>query len=285
MSNKIYLCLWFDGKGKEAAELYCSLFKNSKIINDTGMVVIFELLGKKIMTLNGGPMFKINPSISFSVLCENIDETNRIWDRLRDGGSVLMPINKYFWSERYGWLQDKYGMNWQISVVSKPGDPPSLTPSMLFTGNQFGKAAEAIKFYSSIFKNAETMVMYPYPENDANAGNVMFSEFKLNGYNLIAMDGPGEHSDTFSEGVSFVVDCADQQEVDYYWEKLTGDGGQESMCAWLKDRFGVSWQIVPAKLGELIGSPDREKADRAIQAMLKMKKIIIADLQKAYDRN
>lgn len=283
MSNKIYPCLWFDGKAGEAAAFYCSLFSHSKITVNTPMVVNFEIYGKKIMGLNGGPMYKINPSISLFVLCKNMDETNRVWSKLLEGGSVLMPIDKYSWSERYGWLQDKYGMTWQVSVVNDPNDPPSITPSMLFTGSQFGNAAEAIKHYTGIFRNSSTEVLYPYPEGDTNAGKVMFSEFKLDGCKLIAMDGPGEHGYSFSEGVSLVVDCMDQEEVDHYWNKLTADGGQESMCAWLKDKFGVSWQIVPAKLGELMGSPDREKAGRAIQAMLKMKKIIIADLQKAYD--
>jgi len=285
MSSKIYPCLWFDGKAGEAAAFYCSLFSHSKITVNTPMVVNFEIHGKKIMGLNGGPMFKINPSISLFVLCENIDETNRVWEKLLDGGSVLMPIDKYFWSERYGWVQDKYGMTWQVSVVEKVGDPPTLTPSMLFTQNQFGKAGEAIQWYNSIFEHAETVAMFPYPEGDTYAGKIMFSEIKINGYNLILMDGPGEHAYTFNEGVSFVVDCADQKEVDYYWEKLSADGGQESMCAWLKDKFGVFWQIVPVKLGELIGSPDQVKAGRAMQAMLKMKKIIIADLEKAYDGN
>ncbi|MGQ0738432.1 MAG: VOC family protein [Bacteroidota bacterium] len=283
MSDKIYPCLWFDGKGKEAADFYCKVFKNGKVTADTGMVVMFELFGKKIMALNGGPMFKINPAISFFVLCENIDETNRVWEQLLDGGSVLMPIDKYFWSERYGWVQDKYGMTWQVSMVEKAGDPARLFPSLLFTGSQFGNTGEAIQLYSKLFKDSSTTAFFPYPDEDENAGKVMYSEISLSGYDIAAMDGPGEHGYTFSEGVSLVVDCKDQEEVDYYWNKLTADGGKESMCAWLKDKFGVSWQIVPTKLGELIGSPDREKAGRAVQAMLKMKKIIITDLQKAYD--
>lgn len=285
MSNKVYPCLWFDGKAGEAAAFYCSIFKGARVTVNTPLVVNFEIFGKKIMGLNGGPMFKINPSISLFVLCENMNETNRVWDQLLEGGKVMMSIDKYPWSERYGWLQDRYGMTWQISVVNSPGETPSITPSLLFTGNHFGRAAEAIGFYSKVFETAETISMFPYPEGDANSGKVMYSEFKLNGSNLIAMDGPGEHGYTFGEGVSFVVDCADQKEVDHYWEKLTAEGGQESRCAWLKDKFGVCWQIVPRQLGELIGDPDQEKAGRAMQAMLKMKKIIIADLQKAYDGN
>jgi predicted 3-demethylubiquinone-9 3-methyltransferase (glyoxalase superfamily) len=100
MTHQIYPCLWFDNYSKVAAEFYCSVFKNSKIKTDTPMVVMFELANKKIMALNGGPMFKINPSISFFVECVSINETNETWDKLMNGGKALMQIDKYPWSER-----------------------------------------------------------------------------------------------------------------------------------------------------------------------------------------
>lgn len=278
MPDKIYPCLWFDGNAKEAATFYCTVFNDARIITDTPLVVQLEIYGKKIMGLNGGPMFRINPAISFFVLCENVDETNRVWAKLSAEGKVLMPIDKYFWSERYGWVQDKYGMTWQVSVVDNPGAPPKISPSILFTGSQFGNAEAALKLYTATFKDSVTDVIYHYPEGDANAGKVMFAECKLSGYNVIAMDGPGEHGYTFNEAVSLVVDCDGQEEVDYFWDKLTADGGQESRCGWLKDKFGVSWQIVPRQLTAAINDPDREKAQKAMQAMLKMKKIVIADL-------
>lgn len=279
MTNQIHPCLWFDGKAREAAELYCSVIKNSKITTDTGLVVIFNLNGKKIMGLNGGPIYKINPSISLFISCETLDETNEIWNKLiADGGKALMPIDKYPWSERYGWLQDKYGMTWQITVAVNDEKGLKITPSMLFTGKVFGKAEEAVKFYSSVFDNSSTDVMILYPEGDANAGKVMFSEFKIDNYPVIAMDGPGEHDYTFNEGVSFVVSCETQDEIDHYWNKLT-EGGQESMCGWLKDKFGVSWQIVPSMIGELMA--DQEKGKRVMQEVLKMKKLDIETLLKA----
>ena len=279
MTNQIHPCLWFDGKAREAAELYCSVIKNSKITTDTGLVVIFNLNGKKIMGLNGGPIYKINPSISLFISCETLDETNEIWNKLiADGGKALMPIDKYPWSERYGWLQDKYGMTWQITVAVNDEKGLKITPSMLFTGKVFGKAEEAVKFYSSVFDNSSTDVMLHYPEGDANAGKVMFSEFKIDNYPVIAMDGPGEHDYTFNEGVSFVVSCETQDEIDHYWNKLT-EGGQESMCGWLKDKFGVSWQIVPSMIGELMA--DQEKGKRVMQEVLKMKKLDIETLLKA----
>jgi predicted 3-demethylubiquinone-9 3-methyltransferase (glyoxalase superfamily) len=273
MNNSIYPCLWFDGKAKEAASFYCSIIKNSKITTDTPMVVMFELGGKKFMGLNGGPMFKINPSISIFILCESISETNKVWDKLIEGGKALMAINKYPWSERYGWLQDKFGMTWQVSVVNKEGDKQQITPSMLFTDKQFGRAEEAMKFYTSVFDNSSINPLIHYPDGDPNAGKVMFAEFKLNQYPIIAMDGPGDHKYTFNEGVSLVVNCETQKEIDYYWDKLTANGGKESMCGWLSDKFGVSWQIVPSVIGKLMSDP--AKGARVMQAVMKMKKLDI----------
>jgi predicted 3-demethylubiquinone-9 3-methyltransferase (glyoxalase superfamily) len=278
MKNQIYPCLWFDGKAKAAADFYCSVFKNSKITADTNMVVTFEIDGNEFMGLNGGPMFKINPSISMFVRCESIHQTNEIWNKLFEGGKALMPIDKYPWSERYGWLEDKFGLSWQISVGDNDGSKLKITPSMLFTGTQFGRAEEAIHFYSSVFDHSSTDSMTHYPDTDPNAGKVMYSEFQINHYDVIAMDGPGEHAFAFNEAVSFVVSCKTQEEIDYYWDKLTEDG-EESMCGWLKDKFGVSWQIVPAIIGKLMTDP--EKAPRVTQAFMKMKKLDIETLVNA----
>jgi predicted 3-demethylubiquinone-9 3-methyltransferase (glyoxalase superfamily) len=277
MKNQIHPCLWFDGRAKAAADFYCSIFENSKLTVDTPLVVNFELTGKKFMGLNGGPMFKINPSISFFVKCGSIDETNEIWNKLIDGGKALMTIDKYPWSERYGWVQDKFGLTWQVMVHNLADTKMSITPSLLFAGKQLGRAQEAINFYADVFENSSTDMLAPYPAEDtANAGNVMYSEFNLNKYNLIAMDGPADCS--FNEAVSFVVDCDTQQEIDYYWNKLT-EGGQESQCGWLKDKFGVSWQIVPTILGKLMSDPN--KSQRVMKAFLQMKKFDIEKLEQA----
>lgn len=278
MTNNIYPCLWFDGKAKEAATFYCSVFEGSKITTDTPMVVLVEILGKKIMGLNGGPNFSINPAISFFVLCETVEKTNQVWEKFAEEGKVLMPIDNYPWSERYGWVQDKFGMTWQIAVVDNPGDAASLTPCLLFTKDQFGRGEEALNFYSGIFKNTTTNLLIHYPEGDAHAGKLMYASFQLNGYPLIAMDGPGVHDYSFNEGVSLVIDCDGQDEVDHYWNGLTADGGKESMCGWLKDKFGVSWQVVPRQLMTALSNPDKARAAQSMQAMMKMKKIVIADL-------
>ena len=278
MKTPIYPCLWFNNQAKEAAELYCSVFKNSAISSETPVVVAFELNGTKIIGLNGGPIFKINPSISLFVNCDSTKEANRIWDILIADGSSYIPIDKYPWSERYGWLKDKFGMTWQISSSDKKDGELRIVPSMLFVGNRFGLASDAIQFYSSIFEQASTTVMVNYPENDPNKGKVLYSEFILNGAEIIAMDGPGEHDYNFNEGVSLVVECEDQKEIDHYWEKLT-EGGEESMCGWLKDKFGVSWQIIPKILPQLMADP--EKAEKTAKAFSTMKKLEIDKLMSA----
>lgn len=279
MKNEIYPCLWFDGNAKEAADFYIPLFKNSKITTENPMVVIWELNGTKIMGLNGGPMFRINPSISFSVALETGEEVNKLWNKLLDSGTAMMPLDKYPWSERYGWLKDKFGMTWQISLPYEKDGASKITPSLLFTDKVFGKGEEALNFYVSIFGNSSTENVFQYPKGDPNEGKLMFSEFKLDGYHLIAMDGPGEHKYTFNEAVSFVVNCDTQKEIDYYWNKFTAEGGEESMCGWCKDKFGVSWQVVPSILGELMSDP--KKAPNVIEAFLKMKKFDIETLLKA----
>jgi predicted 3-demethylubiquinone-9 3-methyltransferase (glyoxalase superfamily) len=278
MADQIYPCFWFDGQAKAAADLYCSVFGNSRITSDSPLVVTFELNGKKIMGLNGGPMYKINPSISLFVYCGSIAETERIYNRLIVDGDALMPLDSYPWSKKYGWLRDRFGVTWQISVSDTEGSNLKITPSMLFTSGQFGRAEEAIQFYGSVFDNSSTGMLLHYLAEDPNHGKVLYSEFKLNDYGLIAMDGPGVHEYSFDEGVSFVVGCQTQQEIDYYWSKLT-EGGHESMCGWLIDKFGVSWQIVPSTISEMMADP--EKAARVVKACMNMKKLDMETLLNA----
>ncbi len=278
MTEPIYPCLWFDGQAKEAADFYCSLFKNTAITAETPMVVNFELNGKKLMALNGGPHFKINPSISIFVTCTSVTEIDDLWNRLLEDGHALIPIDQYPWSKRYGWVQDKFGMTWQLFMADTDAAGQTITPALLFTNTQFGRAEEAIQFYSSVFDHSSTQTLILYPEGDEQEGKVMYSEFKLNDYDLIAMDGPGVHEYTFNEAVSFVVSCATQQEIDYYWNRLT-EGGQEVQCGWLRDKFGISWQIIPSILPELMREP--EKAEKLMKAFMQMKKLEIDVLLKA----
>jgi predicted 3-demethylubiquinone-9 3-methyltransferase (glyoxalase superfamily) len=157
-----------------------------------------------------------------------------------------------------------------------------ITPFLWFDNN----AEEAVNFYVSIFKNSKLGKIARYTGAGAQAagrpeGSVMTAEFQLEGQNFVAINGGPQFK--FTEAISFVVNCGTQEEVDYYWEKLTADGGQESQCAWLKDKYGLSWQIVPTVLIEMLQDKDPEKAQRVMKAMLQMKKIDIATLKRAYD--
>ena len=147
-----------------------------------------------------------------------------------------------------------------------------ITPFLWFDT----QAEEAMNLYVSIFKNSKINNVSRGPD-----GKVFSISFNLNGQEFMGMNAGPHHQ--FNEAVSFYVDCKDQAEVDEYWNKLIADGGEESQCGWLKDKFGVSWQIIPKQLGELMGDPDPEKSQRTMQAMLQMQKIIVADLQKAHD--
>lgn len=298
--QKITPFLWFDSNAEEAVNFYISIFKNSKIgsvarYDEAGskasgrpkgsvMTTSFQLDGYHFTAINGGPQFKINPSISFFVTYESEAEIDKLWKRLNDGGFVLMDLQKYEWSEKYGWVQDKFGVSWQLFLGNKKDVGQTFTPSLLFVGNQHGRAEEAVKFYTSVFKDSSIagIMKFETGENEPE-GTVKHAQFKLNDEVFMAMDSSLDHPFTFNEAISFVVDCNDQAEVDFFWNKFTSDGGQESMCGWLKDKFGVSWQIIPKVLIEMLSDKDAKKSQRVMQAMLQMKKIIIKDLEKAYN--
>jgi len=292
--QKITPFLWFDGKAEEAAKFYVSIFKNSKIDTmkpwgegspfpkEQIMNATFELDGQQFYAFDAGPQFKLNPSISFFVVCETEAETNDVWQKLVDGGNVMMALEKYDWSEKYGWLQDRFGISWQVSLGKISDVGQKFTPSLLFTKGNAGRAEEAVNFYTSLFDNSSIsgILKYTAGEHDVE-GTVKHAQFSLHGQMFMAMDSSGPHSFVFNEAISLFVSCKTQEEIDHFWQKLTTGGGQESMCGWVKDKFGVSWQIVPPVLGQLLADKDRAKAARAMQAMMKMKKIIIADLEKA----
>lgn len=276
MKNQIYPCLWFDGNAKEAAEFYCGVFPDSGITSENPMVVTFESSGQRFMCLNGGPEFSFNPSISFFVVFDTEKETERVWNSLLKGGEVLMPFDEYAWSKKYGWLQDRFGVSWQISFGKYEDVGQKFTPSFLFTGKWNGRAEEAVNFYTSVFDNSEITGILKYEKGDNDTeGNVKHAQFRLGGQVFMAMDSSLLHKFTFNEAVSLVVECDTQKEIDYFWNKLT-EGGEESQCGWLKDRFGVSWQIVPSVLENLMNDPARSK--RVVDAFLKMKKFEIEKL-------
>jgi predicted 3-demethylubiquinone-9 3-methyltransferase (glyoxalase superfamily) len=297
--QKIVPHLWFDKEAKEAAQFYTSVFaKNSKITNTaviTGTpsgdcdIINFELWGYGFQSISAGPYFKMNPSISFMVNFDPSQDVNakeridEIWGQLIEGGKILMPIDTYPFSERYGWVEDKYGVSWQLIFTKPEGEErPLIIPSFLFTGDVCGKAEEASDFYLSIFNDSKrgAMARYTAGQEPDKEGTVMFTDFKLSNQWFVAMDSAHKHDFSFNEGVSLIVNCDTQDEIDDYWEKLSAVPEAEQ-CGWLKDKYGVSWQIVPRQLGKLMNSGDQVKIDRITQAFLKMKKFDIETLEKA----
>lgn len=281
-TKKITPCLWYDGNGEEAANFYVSLFANSSIgtvarfdgVN--AVTVEFELEGCKFVALNGGPMYKFTPAISLFVMCETVEEIDDLWAKITDGGGVMMPLGEYEWSERYGWAIDRFGLTWQLMLGPVASVGQKIAPCLLFVGDQYGRGEDAIKLYTAVFPDSPIDGILHYgPNEPGREGTVKHAQFALRGAKFMVMDGPGEHAFGFSEAVSFIVACEGQDEIDRYWAALTANGGNESMCGWLKDPFGVSWQIVPSNIAELLSSP------AALQAMFGMRKIDIAGLKSA----
>lgn len=304
---KIIPHLWFDKEAKEAASFYTSLFPNSRVTNTTTLedtpsgdcdVVTFELWDQKFMAISAGPSFKFNPSISFMVNFDPllfsssvtpeiaaIEKIDMVWNELAKGGKVLMPINKYPFSERYGWIQDKYGLSWQLILTNPEGNPkPSIIPSLMFVGSNCGKAEDAINFYLSVFKDSETGTINRYGKGREpdQEGTVMFADFMLENQRFAAMDSAQQHQFNFNEAVSLLVNCKDQSEIDDYWRKLSADP-QAEQCGWLKDQYGLSWQISPVVMEEMMNEGTREQINRITQAFLPMKKLDIATLKEAYE--
>jgi len=284
MNNDIFPCLWYDGDAKQSAEFYCKVF-DGKITADTPVVMNIDLFGQKIMLLDGGPQFEKNASVSFMVICESEDEVQKSWDQLMDGGMALMPLDSYPWSKKYGWVRDKFGVTWQIFLGEKQNDQ-KIVPTLMFIHQNNGKAMEAMEFYTQTFPNSNIGNVLQYKDGgEANEvpENVQHAHFVIDRYNLFCMDNSYDHKFDFNEGISMVVMTDDQEQTDHLWNTLTSDGGRESMCGWLKDKYGFSWQIVPKKLIQLMSDPDQEKAQKVVQAMMKMQKIVIKDLEDAYN--
>jgi predicted 3-demethylubiquinone-9 3-methyltransferase (glyoxalase superfamily) len=289
--NKIVVHLWFDTQALEAARFYCKVFggtiKGDLTLQDTpsgdARTVSFSLPGQDFMAISAGPYFKLNPAISFMVECETKDEVNDLYNQLAEGGKPLMELGEYPFCERYGWIEDKFGVTWQIMYTGVGNSKQKIRPSIMFVGEQNGKAKEAVTYYTNLFPDSEIKSMQEYGEgNPANdSKNLSYVGFKLSNQYFAAMDGGTQHDFKLNEAISLMVYCEDQEELDKYWNALSAVPSSEQ-CGWLKDKYGVSWQIVPSAMQKMMASDDKEAIKRVTQAFLKMKKFDIAELEKAY---
>ncbi len=309
--QKITPHLWFDKEAKEAAQFYTSIFANSRITNMTTIhevpsptgdseIVSFELMGQPFMAISAGPDFKINPSVSFMVNFDPSRDRNAranldaAWNKLSPGGTIMMPLQEYPFSKHYGWVQDRYGVSWQLILTNPEGEErPGIVPTLLFVGDVCGKAEEAIQFYLSVFQGAPSasvrreskigaIMRYGAGQAPEKEGTVAFADFELSGTWLAAMDSALEHHFAFNEAISLLIPCQTQAEVDYYWGELSADPRAEQ-CGWLKDRYGLSWQVWPTIIGEMMAKGTPEQIARLTQAFLPMKKYDIEKLREAYE--
>jgi predicted 3-demethylubiquinone-9 3-methyltransferase (glyoxalase superfamily) len=290
-------CIWLDDQAEPAARFYGDTFPGGRVTavsrypesfdNPGGkprgsvLTVDFEIGGQRFTALNGGPQFVPNPSLSFFVHTDSAAETDRLASRLAEGGRELMPLDSYPWSERYAWVQDRFGVSWQVITGQRDGGPV-IAPCLMFSGPQSGRAEEAIQLYVGIFPEGRVGRIERYTAEEGPEGRVKHGRFLLAGQGMVAMDSHLAHGITFTEALSLQVMCSGQAEVDRYWEALC-EGGEPGPCGWLKDRFGVSWQVVPASLADWMASDDAAARDRAFKLMLGMKKLDMAALQAAFE--
>jgi len=283
--------LWFDTQAVEAANWYVSLFEHSEItsvsqLHDTPSgdvdTVEFTLDGVDFSAISAGPIFELNSSISLMVTCRSAEEVDRLYASLGEDASILMPLGSYPFSKRYVWLADKFGLNWQLCYFETGEIAQKIRPVLLFGADVCGKAEEALTFYQSVFPDTDLGYVNHYLPGEAGdpRAKTNYAEITLLGNQFVAMDHGVGGDEQFNEAFSFMVLCADQAEIDYYWEKLSAVPESEQ-CGWLKDKFGLSWQIVPTIMGEMLSSATPEEAQRITEAFLQMKKLDIAALEQA----
>jgi predicted 3-demethylubiquinone-9 3-methyltransferase (glyoxalase superfamily) len=296
-NHEILPCIWLDDRAEEAAAFYVGAFPGGRVTATSRypesfdlpggrprggvLTVELELGGRRFTLLNGGPGFVPNPSVSFFVHADDAAAAGRTFAALGDRGRVLMPLDAYPWSERYGWVQDRFGVSWQVMAGRREGARATIVPCLMFAGAQHGRAEEAMRAYASIFPGGRVLDVSRYAPGEGPEGKVKHGRFVLADQDMVAMDSHLAHGITFSEGVSLQVMCEDQATIDAYWAAL-GEGGKHGPCGWLADRFGLSWQVVPTRIGWWLADGDAAARDRAFRAMIGMGKLDVATLEGAF---
>lgn len=262
MDQVITPAIWCDGTADEAAQFYADVFRDASIAEQApGIAATVSIHGFRLSLINGGNQYAPNPSIScilnFDPLLFGGEEQARtyldeLYERLSTGG-VLMELGEYPFSPRYAWVRDRFGMTWQLMLTDPDGDPrPFVIPSFMFGGTNHANAEEATDAWIALFDNARRGALYRYEEGGPlDAGTVMFTDFTLRDTWMAATDSGTFHDFTFTPGVSMIVSCRDQEEIDRYWAGLSAVPEAER-CGWCIDRWGVSWQVVPHNIAELM---------------------------------
>lgn len=280
--SKITPFIRCESNAAELADYYLSIFPDSILCEQNPVVTTIDIREQTLGFINGGPHAKPNPSISFSLRIKDKELCDTLRNKLSDGGSVLMPYDAYVRSPAYGRCNDKYGVSRQVMYDNRDnGKAHAMIPSLMFIGANNGKTKEAMDYYCSVFPQSGIDFTRPYGENTMgeNPENLNHAEFKLGGQQFIAMDSGMDHKFQFDDGVSLLIACDGQEEVDYYRDKIVGQWGEEVQCGRCKDKYGVSRQVAPVQCQQAIFHAETPEAGQyAMQAMMQMKKIIIADL-------
>ena len=295
--------LWMEDRIEEAVDHYVSLFPGASIddrlfYNEAGqeihghepgspMTIDFTIAGRSLVALEGGPYVKMNPSVSLAIDCPSRAEADRMWEALSPDANVHMDLGEYEWSPHYAWLDDRFGTSWQISYGGDQAPAElTVTPVILFTGEVLGRAEEAINFWTGVFPDSGLGPIFHF-EGDERRSSVdkplvLWAEFTLAGEKYRVMESPQEHAFEFNDAFSFLVEVEDEAENDRYWEALSG-GVSEGPCGWLKDRFGLAWQVAPIRLQEMLRDGTPEQAVRVTDCFMKMpKKLNLPELEAAF---
>lgn len=296
MAQRIVPNLWCDGNAVEAARWYTTALPTTTITSalhypDSGLpaaqqhlagnevTVDLSISGYRITLINAGNEFTPTPAISFIL---NFDEhtfggeeqaaLDRTWAALTDGGTELLPLGEYPFSARYAMVQDRYGTTWQLRLADAGAQRrPFVVPALMFGAAAQNRAADAVTTWVDLFQDSDIGSVARYPEDTgpATATSWMFGEFTLAGQWFAAMDAGVEQSESFTPGVSLYVNCDDQDEIDRLWHALSSVPDAEQ-CGWCVDQFGLSWQIAPSDVAELLEIPG------AFMRMTTMRKLDIA---------
>ena len=270
MDQRIIPAIWCDAADDEAARFYADVFREGSVVEQApGLAATVSIHGFRLSLINGGDQYAPNPSISCilnfdPLLFGGEDQARAYLDELYErlsGGGVLMELGEYPFSPRYAWVRDRFGMTWQLMLTDPAGEPrPFILPAFMFGGTNHANAEEATEAWIALFDDARRGALRRHEEaGPMEAGTIMFTDFTLRGTWMAAMDSGAFHDFTFTPGVSMIVSCRDQEEIDRYWAGLSAVPEAER-CGWCVDRWGVSWQVVPDNIAELMAdAATREK--------------------------
>ncbi|HET9238272.1 MAG TPA: VOC family protein [Oligoflexus sp.] len=290
--KKIIPHIWFETQARDAASWYTGIFKDSRILFETSLagtpsgtvqVISLQLMGQEFQFLNAGPLFDRNPSFSYMIACSTAAEVDHLWKKLIVGGQALMPLDTYPFSERFGWVLDQYGLSWQI-MHDGGRKVQALTPALLFTQKAAGHAEESMQDLIKLVGDGEVLPghLQRHPAGGPDReGTLQYARFRLGQQEFVFMDSAIGHAFTFNEMQSLMIYVESQAEIERYSNALSRVPEAEQ-CGWVKDAYGISWQIVPTRMDEMMAKGSPEEIQRLVQAFLPMKRMNIAALEKAF---